>query len=109
MCLALSFVELVKERRGDRLREWLIRAQRSEVAEFVTFADGVTDDLQAVRAALEYEWSQGQVERQVHQLKLVKRQVYGRAKLDLLRTRVLWFNRSGHLEKSATLRKGGVE
>jgi transposase len=88
--LALSFVEVVKERDADGLRAWLINAQRSEVAEFVTFANGLTTDLQAVRAALEYEWSNGQVEGHVHRLKLIKRQMYGRAKLDLLRARVLY-------------------
>lgn len=87
--LALSFIGLVKERRGDDLRGWLIEAGRSGVAEFRGFANGVTSDFQAVRAALEYEWSQGQVEGQVHRLKLVKRQMYGRGKLDLLRARVL--------------------
>ena len=87
--LALSYVEVIKERRVDALRGWLIEAGRSGVAEFVTFANGVTSDFQAVRAALEYEWSQGQVEGQVHRLKLVKRQMYGRGKLDLLRARVL--------------------
>jgi len=87
--LALSFVEVVKERRADGLREWLVNAQRSGVAEFVSFANGITSDFQAVRAALEYEWSNGQVEGQVHRLKLVKRQMYGRGKLDLLRARVL--------------------
>jgi transposase len=87
--LALSFVEVVKDRRAGELRGWLIEAQRSEIAEFVSFANGLTADLQAVRAALEYEWSNGQVEGQAHRLKLLKRQMYGRAKLDLLRARVL--------------------
>ena len=87
--LALSFVGLIKERRVDDLRGWLIEAGRSGVAEFRSFANGITSDIGAVRAALEYEWSQGQVEGQVHRLKLVKRQMYGRAKLDLLRARVL--------------------
>ena len=87
--LALSFVEVVKERRADDLRGWLVNAHRSEVTEFVGFANGLAADLQAVRAALEHEWSQGQVEGQVHRLKLVKRQMYGRGKLDLLRARVL--------------------
>jgi transposase len=87
--LALSFIELVKERRAGELREWLIEAQRSEIPEFAAFANGLTSDLQAVRAALEHEWSNGQVEGQVHRLKLLKRQMYGRAKLDLLRARVL--------------------
>jgi transposase len=87
--LALGLVGLVKERRADELRGWLIEAGRSEVAEFVSFANGLTSDLPAVRAALEYEWSNGQTEGQVHRLKLIKRQMYGRGKLDLLRARVL--------------------
>jgi transposase len=87
--LALSFVEVVKERRADSLREWLVNAHRSGVAEFVSFANGITSDFHAVRAALEYEWSNGQVEGQVHRLKLIKRAMYGRGKLDLLRARVL--------------------
>jgi transposase len=88
--LALSFVEVIKERRAGDLRGWLIEAGRSGVAEFVSFANGLTSDIGAVRAALEYQWSQGQVEGQVHRLKLVKRQMYGRGKLDLLRARVLY-------------------
>lgn len=87
--LALGFVRLIKERDADGLRGWIIDAQRSEIAEFRSFANGLTDDLLAVRAALEYEWSQGQVEGQVHRLKMIKRTMYGRAKLDLLRARVL--------------------
>ena len=80
---------MVKERDADGLRGWLVDAQRSEVAEFITFANGITADIGAVRAALEYEWSNGQTEGQVHRLKLIKRQMYGRAKFDLLRKRIL--------------------
>lgn len=87
--LALSFVEVIKERRADDLRGWLVEAQRSGIPELAAFANGLTSDLQAVRAALKCEWSNGQVEGQVHRLKLLKRQMYGRAKLDLLRARVL--------------------
>jgi len=87
--LALSFVKLIKERRADDLRGWLISAQRSEVAELSSFANGITADIGAVRAALEHEWSNGQTEGQVHRLKLVKRQMYGRGKLDLQRAHVL--------------------
>jgi transposase len=87
--LASSFVGVVKERRADALRGWIIDAQGSEVAEFVTCATGLAADLQAVRAALEYDWSNGQAEGQVHRLKLIKRQMYGRGKPDLLRARVL--------------------
>lgn len=87
--LSLDFVGIVRERRVDELREWLIKAALSELPEFRRFAKGVTVDLSAVKGALLYEWSQGQVEGQVHRLKMIKRQMYGRAKLDLLRARVL--------------------
>ena len=52
-------------------------------------ARGLTEDLGAVGAALSHPWSQRQTEGQVNRLKLIKRQMYGRAKFDLLRARVL--------------------
>jgi transposase len=87
--MALSFVAMIRGRRSDELRQWLIDAQRSEIPELVSFANGLTEDVGAVRAVLSYEWSNGQVEGQVHRLKMIKRQMYGRANLDLLRARVL--------------------
>jgi transposase len=54
-----------------------------------SFADGLRQDEAAVRAALELPWSNGQTEGQITRLKLVKRRMFGRAKLDLLRARVL--------------------
>ncbi len=65
---------------------WLAEAARSELR---AFAAGLHQDEQAVRAALLLPWSSGQVEGQVTRLKLVKRQGYGRAKLDLLNSRLL--------------------
>jgi transposase len=90
--LAGGFCGIVRERKADALRAWLIAAVKSQLPEFVSFANGIMQDIQAVKAALTYEWSQGQVEGQVNRLKLLKRQMYGRAKLDLLRARVLHTN-----------------
>jgi transposase len=87
--LVTEFLRLVRERDGAALAGWLLHAQNSGIAELVSFADGVQRDKAAVEAALRLEWSQGQTEGQVHRLKLVKRQMYGRAKLDLLRQRLL--------------------
>ncbi len=53
------------------------------------FVSGLTRDRDAVEAALHLPWSNGPVEGQVHRLKLIKRQMYGRASFDLLRLRVL--------------------
>ncbi|MBP2232598.1 transposase [Azospirillum agricola] len=54
-----------------------------------TFAAGLRQDEAAVKAALATPWSSGQAEGQVNKLKLIKRQMYGRANFDLLRRRVL--------------------
>lgn len=64
-------------------------AARSNLKEFVGFARGISEDYEAVKNALTYEWSNGQLEGQVNRLKLLKRMMYGRWKFDLLRARVL--------------------
>ena len=72
-----------------RFDDWLERAAACGVAALATFAAGLRQDGAAVRAALTLPWSSGQVEGQVHRLKLLKRQSYGRASFELLRRRVL--------------------
>jgi hypothetical protein len=87
--LTCDFVAMVRGRQPDRLDDWLRAASASGVAEFQRLATGLEGDQAAVAAALTARWSNGQTEGQVLRLKLIKRQGYGRAKLDLLRKRVL--------------------
>lgn len=87
--LGQSFALMVREKKVSALEPWLQEASRSGIAELCTFAAGIKRDQAAVQAALTYAWSQGQVEGQVHRLKLLKRQSYGRAGFELLRHRVL--------------------
>ena len=68
---------------------WIEQAKASSIDELRRFAAGLLRDRAAVTAALTLSWSNGQVEGQVHRLKMLKRQMYGRAKFDLLRARVL--------------------
>ena len=65
---------------------WIDRAKTSLVA---AFANGVTKDKAAVSAAISSGWSNGQADDQICELNLVKRQTYGREKLDLLQARVI--------------------
>jgi len=64
-------------------------AEDSGLAEFRGFALVLRRDLPAVQAALTFDWSSGQTEGQINRLKLLKRQMYGRASLDLLKRRFL--------------------
>jgi transposase len=70
------------------LEPWLQQATESGIPELAAFAEGVRRDLVAVQAAMTLPWSQGQTEGQVNRLNRLKRQMSGRAKLDLLRQRV---------------------
>ncbi len=84
--LALRFAAIVRERHESELDRWLAEAAGSEMQSFAT---GLRQDEAAVRAALALPWSNGETEGQITRLKLVKWQMDGRAKPDLLRARVL--------------------
>jgi transposase len=80
------FHRLIQHRKEERLDEWIADAKPSLM---ISFASGIAQDHAAVKAALTEPWSNGQTEGQNTKLNLVKRQMYGRAKLDLLRARLL--------------------
>jgi len=87
--LGQQFALMVKQRRARRLDSWLRRVGQSSSTDLHGFASGIKRDYAAVKMALSVAWSQGQVEGQITRLKLLKRQMYGRARFELLRTRVL--------------------
>ena len=84
-----EFVTMLKERRAESLHGWLKRVQESHVAELTSFANGISRDYAAVYAACSRPESNGITEGHVNRLKFLKRQMFGRAHLDLLRVKVL--------------------
>jgi len=80
------FYRMFRVRDTDALASWVTDARASLLA---SFGKGIVADLAAVRAALTEPWSNGQTEGKITKLKLVKRQMYGRARLDLLRARLI--------------------
>jgi len=80
------FHAMIRRKAGRDLDPWIEEAEASLVA---SFANGITRDRAAVRAAIISPWSNGQTEGQFTRLKLVKRQMYGRAKIDLLQARLI--------------------
>ena len=84
-----TFAEMMRLRAGKRLNAW-IRAVREDVLpELHSFAAGIEQDYDAVQAALTLPYSSGVVEGHVNRIKMLKRQMYGRASFPLLRARVL--------------------
>lgn len=88
--LGQDFVRLIQERTSKNLLPWLERAKCCPYEEVQSFALGLEKELSACQAALTEPWSTGQVEGQITRLKLIKRQGYGRANLDLLRLRMVY-------------------
>jgi transposase len=90
VALGEHFCHILRERAGaEACRRWVQAAGESGVVELRHFAIKLKQDLGAVEAACSEHWSNGQTEGQVNKLKLLKRSMYGRAKFDLLRQRVL--------------------
>jgi transposase len=88
--LSGRFLALFRERQGRLACEsWLADAIASGIPELRRFAIKLRQDEAAVQAACTEPHSNGQTEGQVNRLKLLKRQMYGRANFDLLRQRIL--------------------
>jgi transposase len=80
------FQAMIRKKSLAEFEPWLERARSSLLT---SFANGIAKDQAAVRAAIVSPWSNGQTEGQITKLKLVKRQMYGRGKIDLLQARVI--------------------
>jgi transposase len=89
IALTEDFAQLVRQRQGAQLDPWLERAAQSTLGVFQRFAQGLRDDYAAVKAGMTLSWSTGPVEGHINRLKMLKRQMFGRARLDLLSRRFL--------------------
>ncbi|WP_369776576.1 transposase [Streptomyces sp. R33] len=87
--LVRGFAEILSTRTGQHLKDWAVSARAEELPNLRSFATGLEKDWEAVVQGLTTHWNSGPVEGRVNHIKMVKRQMFGRAKLPLLRKRVL--------------------
>lgn len=87
--LAMDFAALVRRKQPDQLEKWLQNAEQSQIKAITGFATRLRDDLDAIKNGVTLSWSNGQVEGQINRLKMLKRQMYGRASHELLKKRFL--------------------
>jgi transposase len=93
--LAREFNPILKHKDQAAFPGWMERASQSRIPEMKSLAAGIERDRAAVVAALAYEWSNGTTEGRINRLKTLKRAMYGRAKFDLLRIKVLAGSKRG--------------
>ncbi|WP_041234109.1 ISL3 family transposase [Cylindrospermum stagnale] len=87
--LAQGFAQIVRQRLPEQLQQWLTVADSSNLRAFRRFAKRLREDYDAVKAGVTMSVSNGPVEGHINRLKMLKRQMYGRAKIDLLERRFL--------------------
>ena len=87
--LVQDFATLVRQRQPTQLDLWLTRATTSTIEALRRFATGLYEDYEAVKAGVTLPWSTSPVEGHINRLKMLKRQMFGRAHLDLLSRRFL--------------------
>ncbi|WP_371637690.1 ISL3 family transposase [Streptomyces zaomyceticus] len=87
-----SFGQMLTERQGERLPQWLDAVRQDDLPGLHTLAAGIDRDRDAVIAGLTLPWSSGVVEGHVNRIKMLKRQMFGRAGFALLRKRVLLYS-----------------
>ena len=79
----------MRQRQPAQLDPWRARAAESPLAPLQRFAKGLRDDYDAVKAGVTLPWSNGPVEGHINRLKMLKRQMFGRARLELLQRRFM--------------------
>jgi transposase len=89
LALADEFAAMTRKTLSQPFADWLEKAEQSVCPEMQGFARSLRQDEAAVAAGLSERWSNGPVEGHVNRLKVIKRQMYGRAGFELLRARVL--------------------
>ncbi|MFD3613590.1 transposase [Streptomyces atroolivaceus] len=86
-----SFARMLTERQGERLPRWLDAVRQDDLPSLHSLAAGIDRDRDAVIAGLTLPWSSGLVKGHVNRIKMLKREMFGRAGFNLLRTRVLLY------------------
>ncbi|WP_442788738.1 ISL3 family transposase [Dactylosporangium sp. NBC_01737] len=84
-----EFAFMMRELRGDQLPNWMAAVAADELPALHSFVKGLNRDLDAVKNGLTLTWSSGACEGAVNRVKALKRSMFGRANLDLLRHRIL--------------------
>jgi transposase len=87
--LVLEFRKLLRWKSSERLTAWMEKAKTSGFPFLAQFTRALRRDMEAVTLAITTPWSNGLIEGHINRLKVIKRQMYGRARFELLKARVL--------------------
>lgn len=87
--LSLDFYGMLKMKNKSQLNQWFNDVSHSGLVDLQRVAAGMEAEVTAIHEAISSRWSNGVVEGHINLLKMLKRQMYGRAGFELLRRRVM--------------------
>ena len=85
----ISFKEVLNGNNDSNLLVWITENKSTTIGRLKSFINGIKHDIEAVKNAIKYKWTNGLVEGHVNRLKNKKREMYGRASFELLRRKVI--------------------
>ena len=88
----ISFKELLKDGSSKELKSWIEMATKIKRKPLMRLVNGIKRDIEAVTNAITTDWSSGKVEGKINKLKTIKRQMYGKASIELLKRKIILSN-----------------
>ena len=85
-----DFREIIKNKEHNRIDNWIESVLKSGINQLISFANGLLRDIDSVKNAAKFTYSNGLVEGHINRLKVIKRMMYGRANFDLLKIKCLY-------------------
>lgn len=87
--LVSDFKSVLKSKFPDKLDTWIKETKKLDIREVNSFINGITRDIDAVKNAIIYDYSNGLAEGSINKIKVIKRVMYGRCSFETLRRKVL--------------------
>ena len=84
-----SFKKLLFEKKVKNLPKWIKKAEKLDIDEIKSFLNGISMDIDGVKNAIKYKYSNGLAEGKINKIKVIKRIMYGRSSFAYLRRKIL--------------------
>ena len=84
-----SFKKLLFEKKVKNLSKWIKKAEKLDIDEIKSFLNGISIDIDGVKNAIKYKYSNGLAEGKINKIKVIKRIMYGRSSFAYLRRKIL--------------------
>ena len=88
-----GFRVALKSKDSKSLDAWIAKVLSTEIPELMSFVEGIKSDIDAVKNAIIYDYSNGIAEGTINKIKVIKRIMYGRCQFSLLKSKCIMLSK----------------